>query len=58
MRVHEQAATRNQELAKALRSDPPEKGIPLNSVHPAESDSEDEDETHRKAERWHTFKTP
>jgi hypothetical protein len=55
---HEQAVTRNQETAKASRSDLPDKVIRLDSVHSHQSDSEDDEEMHGKAERWHTFKTP
>jgi hypothetical protein len=59
MRVPEQSATRNQETA---RSDPapesPDKDIQFGSVHSDQIDSEDDEEMHGKAERWHTFKTP
>jgi hypothetical protein len=61
MRVHEQAATRNQETAKASRSDLPDlpdKDIRLDSVHSHQGDSEDDEEMRGKAKRWHTFKTP
>jgi hypothetical protein len=55
MRVHEQVAARDQKTDKASRSDLPDKDIRLDSH---QSDSEHGEETHRKAEKWHTFKTP
>ena len=58
MRVNEQASTQNQEAAKASRSDLPDKDMRLDSTRSHQSESEDDEEIHRKAERWHTFKTP
>ena len=58
MRVPEQSATRNQETALSVPAAPPDKDIQLDSVHSDQIDSEDHEEMHGKAERWHTFKTP
>jgi len=58
MRVNEQASTENQEAAKASRSDLTDQDMRLDSARSHQSEIEDDEEIHRKAERWHTFKTP